>query len=313
MLTEDNLSMANMLTALLNLDESVLDMDQVENLIKICPTKEEVDMLKAGEERSLDNSEQFFLEMMRVPRIEIKLRVFSFKLQFTTKVAELWKNLMTLQEASKEVTESKKFRRIMQNAITFANSSSNQGNLNESDVGLKLESLLKLTDDSPVSNPKKKLMENFYKMISEKEADLLGFHKDLRHLEGASKILLTTMADEMQGIIRGLQKLGQELNASEKDGPISEGFRSVLKTFLKSAESDHRSLATFYLEVGRDADLLVQFFDRDPARCSFERVTSILFNFVTAFTKAGDENIKTDKESKDVAVPLTPDGSKVCA
>lgn len=41
------------------------------------------------------------------------------------------------------------------------------------------------------------------------------------------QILLTTMADEMQGIIRGLQKLGQELNASEKDGPISEGFRSV--------------------------------------------------------------------------------------
>lgn len=34
----------------------------------------------------------------------------------------------------------------------------------ESDVGLKLESLLKLTDDSPVSNPKKKLMENFYKV-----------------------------------------------------------------------------------------------------------------------------------------------------
>ncbi|KAG6542917.1 hypothetical protein Mapa_015607 [Marchantia paleacea] len=313
MLTEENLPMANMLTALLNLDESVLDMDQVENLIKICPTKEEMDMLKAGDERSLDNSEQFFLEMMRVPRIEIKLRVFSFKLQFTTQVAELWTNLMTLQEASKEVRDSKKFRRIMQNAITFANSSSNQGNLNESDVGLKLESLLKLTDDSPVSNPKKKLMENFYKMITEKEADLLVFHKDLPHLEGASKILLTKMAEEMQSIIRGLQKLEQELNASEKDGPISEGFRSVLKTFLKSAEADQRSLATFYLEVGRDADLLVQFFDRDPARCSFERVTSILFNFVSAFTKAGEDNIKTDKESKDVAVALTPDGSKVCA
>lgn len=32
--------------AVLNLDGSVLDMDQVENLIKFCPTKEEMDMLK---------------------------------------------------------------------------------------------------------------------------------------------------------------------------------------------------------------------------------------------------------------------------
>jgi hypothetical protein len=32
--------------AVLIMDESVLDMDQIENLIKFCPTKEEMDMLK---------------------------------------------------------------------------------------------------------------------------------------------------------------------------------------------------------------------------------------------------------------------------
>lgn len=36
----------NTQAAVLALDDSVLDVDQVENLIKFCPTKEEMDLLK---------------------------------------------------------------------------------------------------------------------------------------------------------------------------------------------------------------------------------------------------------------------------
>ena len=32
--------------AVLSMDESILDVDQVENLIKFCPTKEEMELLK---------------------------------------------------------------------------------------------------------------------------------------------------------------------------------------------------------------------------------------------------------------------------
>lgn len=33
---------------MLDLEDSALDIDQVENLIKFCPTKEEMDLLKVG-------------------------------------------------------------------------------------------------------------------------------------------------------------------------------------------------------------------------------------------------------------------------
>jgi len=36
----------NTQAAVLALDDSVLDVDQVENLIKFCPTKEEMELLK---------------------------------------------------------------------------------------------------------------------------------------------------------------------------------------------------------------------------------------------------------------------------
>ena len=41
-----------MQSSLLALDDSVLDIDQVDNLIKFCPTKEEIDLLKVNQSRN---------------------------------------------------------------------------------------------------------------------------------------------------------------------------------------------------------------------------------------------------------------------
>ncbi|MFS7999786.1 hypothetical protein Hanom_Chr12g01170631 [Helianthus anomalus] len=102
------------------MDESILDADQIKNLIKFCPTKEEMDLLKwlciatvlnyTGDKKMLGQCEHvgdqimdyyiflryfachlslvpcsfsnklslssFFLELMKVPRVESKLCVF---------------------------------------------------------------------------------------------------------------------------------------------------------------------------------------------------------------------------------------------
>ncbi|MCH96743.1 formin-like protein 20-like, partial [Trifolium medium] len=46
MLTKVKMPLPDMMAAVLALDDSVLDVDQVENLVKFCPTKEEMDLLK---------------------------------------------------------------------------------------------------------------------------------------------------------------------------------------------------------------------------------------------------------------------------
>jgi len=92
--------------------------------------------------------------------------------------------------------------------------------------------------------------------------ELLDFDKDLIHLEAASKVFLLAylctsgwkmsflllkyvteqlnllfpqiqlklLAEEMQAINKGLEKVEQELAASENDGAISIGFRKVRKS-----------------------------------------------------------------------------------
>ncbi|KAK4354334.1 hypothetical protein RND71_026528 [Anisodus tanguticus] len=53
---------------------------------------------------------------------------------------------------------------------------------------------------------------------------LLDFHKDLASVEAASKIQLKSLAEEMQAIINGQEKVKKELEASQTDGPVFESF-----------------------------------------------------------------------------------------
>nr|GMC69651.1 formin-like protein 20 [Ipomoea batatas]GMC71993.1 formin-like protein 20 [Ipomoea batatas]GMD07648.1 formin-like protein 20 [Ipomoea batatas] len=168
---------------------------------------------------------------MKVPRVESKLRVFLFKIQFNSQVSDFRKSLNTVNSACEEAFASR----------------------------------------SPA---------------------LLDFHVDFVSLEAASKIQLKSLAEEMQAIIKGLEKVKQELAASETDGPVSEIFRKTLKEFVGVAETEVSSVTNLYSTAGRNADALALYFGEDPARCPFEQVTATLLNFVRLFKKAHEENLK---------------------
>ncbi|KAL6175465.1 hypothetical protein ACLB2K_052106 [Fragaria x ananassa] len=292
MLTKVKMPLPDMMAAVLAMDESVLDSDQVENLIKFCPTKEEMELLKnyTGDKETLGKCEQYFLELMKVPRVESKLRVFSFKIQFSTQASEFKRSLNTVNSACEEVRTSEKFKEIMKK-ILFLGNTLNQGTARGSAVGFKLDSLLKLAD-TRASTSKMTLMHYLCKGLASRSPELLGFHQDLVNLEPASKIQLKSLAEEMQALIKGLEKLKQELVASENDGPVSEVFRKTLKEFITVAETEVASVTNLYSVVGRAADQLALYFGEDPARCPFEQVTVTLLNFVRLFKKAHEENCK---------------------
>ncbi|KAA0057964.1 formin-like protein 20 [Cucumis melo var. makuwa] len=293
MLTKVKMPLPDMMAAVLAMDESVLDVDQVENLIKFCPTKEEMELLKGytGDMDNLGKCEQYFLELMKVPRVESKMRVFSFKIQFGSQIVEFKKSLNTVNSACDEVVRnSTKLKEIMKKILYLGNTL-NQGTARGSAVGFKLDSLLKLAD-TRASNNKMTLMHYLCKVLASKTPALLNFHLDLGSLEAATKIQLKSLAEEMQAIIKGLEKVRQELVASESDGPVSEVFRKTLKEFIAIAETEVASVTNLYSTVGRNADALALYFGEDPARCPFEQVTVTLLNFVRLFRKAHEENCK---------------------
>ncbi|XWS72753.1 hypothetical protein CRYUN_Cryun02cG0068000 [Craigia yunnanensis] len=106
MLTKVKISLPDLMSLVLALDNTALDADQVENLIKFCPTKEEIKLLKGynGDKENLGKCAQFFLELMKVPRVESKLRVFSFKIQFCSQVSDLRNSLNIINSAAEEAS-----------------------------------------------------------------------------------------------------------------------------------------------------------------------------------------------------------------
>ncbi|KAG9133910.1 hypothetical protein Leryth_004625 [Lithospermum erythrorhizon] len=292
MLTKVKVPLHELATSILALDDSSLDGDQVENLIKFCPKKEEMEILKnyTGDKENLGKCEQFFLELMKVPRVESKLRVFAFKIQFCSQVSDLMKDLNVINSACEEVRNSVKLKRIMQTILSLGNAL-NQGTARGSAVGFRLDSLLKLTDTRSRNN-KMTLMHYLCKVLSENLPELLNFPDDLCSLEAATKIQLKYLAEEMQAVSKGLEKVIQELTLSENDGSVSDIFCKSLMKFLPLAEGEVRSLASLYSGVGRNADALSLYFGEDPARVPFEQVVSTLRNFVTMFIRAHEENCK---------------------
>ncbi|KAK6156605.1 hypothetical protein DH2020_010853 [Rehmannia glutinosa] len=312
MLSKVKIPLHDMLSSVLALEDSALDVDQVDNLIKFCPTKEEMEVLKGykGEKDKLGKCEQ--------------------------------------------IRGSAKLKRIMQTILSLGNAL-NQGTARGSAVGFRLDSLLKLTE-TRARNNKMTLMHYLCKVLSNKLPELLDFWKDLSSLEPAAKIQLKYLAEEMQAINKGLEKVMQELSMSESDGPVSDHFRKcvgssrrsfgfmvhvlgknmmpcikpspsigscfdyvvtlasddrwlpeqfwhrgiknsqlfgdaycrtdqkagiggqALKEFLRFSEGEVRCLASLYAGVGRNVDSLILYFGEDPSRCPFEQGS---FNFPT--------------------------------
>ncbi|KAJ0751216.1 putative formin, FH2 domain-containing protein [Helianthus annuus] len=213
MLTKVKMPPAYMVEAVLAMDDTLLDVDQVENILKFCPTKEEMNQLK------------FFLELMKVPRMEAKLNTFMFKLQF-----------------SSQVRKSVKFREVIKR-ILYLGGTLNQGT---SRVGFKLDSLLKLSETRG-SNSNMTLMHYLCKLVSAKSPALLDFPEDLVCLEAATKVYiqLRALAEEMLAFRSGLKKVRNELEACANDGPVSDGFRKVGKHPIVGAHDHYLHLGAF--------------------------------------------------------------------
>ncbi|KAK8710745.1 hypothetical protein V6N13_146058 [Hibiscus sabdariffa] len=139
MLTKVKMPLPDMMDAVLAMDDTVLDVDQVENLLKFCPTKEEMELLKnyTGDKGNLGKCEQYFLELMKVPRVESKMGVFSFKIQFRTQISEFRRSLETVHSACEEVRNSDKLKEIMKKILYLGNTL-NQGTARDCSVACEI-------------------------------------------------------------------------------------------------------------------------------------------------------------------------------
>ncbi|KAI3864767.1 hypothetical protein MKX03_034979, partial [Papaver bracteatum] len=265
MLKKIKMPLSDVVAATLAMENSVLDGDHIEILIKYCPTKEEILQLEVGlsdsfqdydcDEKVLETCDQLYLELMKVPRLKTKLSVFSFKIKFNDQVSDLRKKLGIVNSAYEEVRYSLELKEIMIQVLYLGNElneGTRWGNFFPfsmyagSSVGYELESLLKLSDTyADTTTSKMSLMHYLCKVIAAKYPKLLNFDSAHPSLEAASKIELKSLAEDLRDITNDLNEAKNELVASAKDGPVSEVFLKALAEFIGYAESEVALLSSY--------------------------------------------------------------------
>ncbi|EOA36765.1 hypothetical protein CARUB_v10012637mg [Capsella rubella] len=283
MLNKIMIPLPDLLNTVLALDVSAMDIDQVENLIKFCESKEEIEKLKncaGGDREMLGKCEEVFAELMKVPRIEAKLRVLGFKIACVSKVE--MSNSLILKSCSVviDMNESAKLHQIMQTISTHENLASS--------VGSEVDSLVKVSDNMA-------LMHELCKLVGESMPELLDFGNDLVHLEAASKIELKSVVEKMEAFVHVLNEVKEEYMASENDGAISMGFRYATYDFLHPLEYEAMWVDTLYEEATRIIDSYLAKF---PARYTIEEVTKTVNNFMKTFIKCRRKKIERQAKGK---------------
>ncbi|XP_023739946.1 probable receptor-like protein kinase At2g23200 [Lactuca sativa] len=282
-LSQGKINLPHMCNAVLALDSSIVDVDQLNNLLKVLPTSEERDMLKGytGDKKMVGERGQFILECMKIPRIEAKLQLLKLRISFTNQINEITGNLKIIKEATKEIRESIKLASIMKeyDQILQRNQRGHFG-------GLWLNNIRK---------PKETEMFLLYKEGDEKNAAWFDFDKDLVNLDAASKIKIQDLRESKSTIAKEVKMAQQELNSSYSDGGVSPEFHEALKTFLYDAEQ-HPSLTYFFDSVDQDTKLLVEYFKGDPKDQSFTEVLGFMGVFIQLFKSQHDAVEKEKRE-----------------
>ncbi|KAI3505478.1 hypothetical protein L1887_27609 [Cichorium endivia] len=257
------LPVSDLMGAILQLDSHAVTVDQVYNLIEICPTNEEMEMLKSytGDKEKLGQCEQ---------------------------ANNLRDTLNTIKEAIKEIKESTKLVKIMQIILVIGNKL-NAGTTKESYTGFKLQSLEKL-GDTCATDVNITLLHFLCKVVAEQTPELLDFYEDLIHLQDAYWVHIRSLYEDKSAMIEGFKKVQQECDASANDDGVSNPFRKALRRFLDSTGTELPRLTSFFDEVDLYAESLVVYFGEDPSHCSWKQVISSLGHFIEMFKKAHNQN-----------------------
>uniref|UniRef100_A0A6N2N8C1 Formin-like protein n=1 Tax=Salix viminalis TaxID=40686 RepID=A0A6N2N8C1_SALVM len=205
MLSKVKIPLPDLMSSVLALDDTAMDVDQVDNLIKFCPTKEEMELLKGynGDKENLGKCEQL---------------------------------IPLLQNDMQKIRSSAKLKRIMQTILSLGNAL-NFGTARGSAVGFRMDSLLKLTD-TRAQNNKMTLMHYLCKVLAEKLPELLDFPKDLVSLEAATKILkefLSFAESEVRSLACLYSCVGRNADALALyfgEDPARCPFEQVVSTLL---------------------------------------------------------------------------------
>ncbi|KAJ3223051.1 Dishevelled associated activator of morphogenesis 2 [Clydaea vesicula] len=310
-----------------NSDTVTLPRHILVELMKFVPTEEEQLILKGYENdvQNLATAERFLYELSTISRYDEKLKALLFKTSFDEYSTDAQGMISWLADASSDVRNSKKLKEILKIILALGNymNSGQRGGA----YGFKLGSLLKMIDTkSVITNRKHTLLHYLTELVEKKFPDLIGFEKELSHVEDGAKVTvpqirssLTLIRDGLKGIKTLLSNLEEDHTKAEqvlakkdiKKGalgitheptiPKKTVFVEVISNFFEEASKVYDEYDKLFKKAESEYEQTVLLYGEDPKVMFPDEFFGIFSKFCSSFVGARTENemaIAKEKETE---------------
>ncbi|XP_076273248.1 disheveled-associated activator of morphogenesis-like protein isoform X2 [Rhynchophorus ferrugineus] len=278
--------------AILSMDSKEnLPIDMVEQLLKFTPSPEECALLEehCDEIDSLARADRFLYEISKVPHYEQRLRSLHYKKRFQVTVNEILPRITSVMEASREVSRSRRLRRLLEIVLALGNYMNRGARGNAS--GFRLGSLNRLADTKSSLSKGTTLLHYLVQILEKKFKDILRLDEDLPHIRVAAKVSLGELSKDMAQLRAGLKDVAREIEFHRSQSPLAnDKFVPVMREFQATATCRLAEIEDQYQDMKTRFERAVRLFGEEPANTQPDEFFGVFDTFLMAFMEAKQDN-----------------------
>jgi hypothetical protein len=261
-------------------DTSRFTGEQAKSLEKLLPDSSTIAMVKeyTGDRSLLGAAEDFYLHLSEVSALPLRVTALQMRLQFWDRVGDMEPALQLYSLAIHELRCSELLVKVMC-VILWIGNYINGGTYGGAAYGFTLDSLGKLRD-TKANKPQMTALHYIVSVCEKQEPELLEVHKELPHLEAASRLSLDYLVQQ----VAELKKEIASLEKSVEKGP--EDLQSQAKGFLDEAKSKLEELGTQVEKIGEQSKEVAEYFLMDIDKFKAEELFTEVLKFVKGISEA---------------------------
>ncbi|KAF9585106.1 hypothetical protein BGW38_003868 [Lunasporangiospora selenospora] len=296
MLSRIKISYLEIRIALLEVQDDKLNIENLKAIKQYVPGNDEIELIREyeGDFDSLGKADQFYKQIVDIPRLPERLSSMIFRRRLEIEVGELKPEMDVLRMAIDELYSSKRLKGLLRTVLIIGNhmnASSFRGNA----YGFQLDALLKIRDtkgiegDKPGSNT---LLHYLAKALHEKDPTHIRFLEEVPHLEAAARISVSNLSNSINSMVAGMNQIREEVKTMRQIAgtPPNDRFIEVMENFADMTDEGIKMIVEVNQSLEQDLKKLLAYYGEDPANTKPEEFFGMLVSFSTMLQKSQMEN-----------------------
>ena len=279
--------------ALMNMDDKTLQVDNLAILSLCVPTVDEISIVKGydGDKTMLATVEQFFLQVMPIPRLQHRVDALIFKGTAAANVKKVCADYAAVRAAADDLKNCKHFVTVLEGILAVGNHL-NGGTYRGQAAGFRLETLLRLTDVKAVDR-KTSLLHFVVKELRKTSPGVEFLSTELETVKKAAGLHLDGTKELLGQLVKGLESVNDEvLKAAgaapeQNENETHDKFRDVMLPFAQAADAEVTRAKTMAAEAQDAMKATTEFFGEpfkaDNAGRVFKLVKDFCFQLLNGF------------------------------